>query len=561
VRKPFVTSVVSLLVLAALLCAPARSDEPVAKPLAVISCAGYDAMLADLACLGEIGNHPGLDKSVDAIVKMFTSGRGLVGVDTARPSGIALFPGDDKPTGYGFVPVTDLKALLEVLDGLGHKSSEAGDGLIEIDTKKQGKRLFIREGEGWAFFADQPEYLVNLPDDPSKLLSANARQYDVAVCLNIADVPAQDREKLMRGLREQAKKDLAKDKGTEAQKKLHHMMARMLLSHIGKAIEELDQITIGASLDSETKTVSLEVSVTALEGTSAAARLAQLNHSATDLAGFQLPGAAVTVGSALQCSDINTKAVAALFSAIETAAFEEIDRKVDSPKKAEGVKKFVGQLIEVVAETVAEGRLDRRMSLVLDPDGVTLVGATHVADGPKLAKALGMVVEVARKKHGDVVDEVFTPNVDVYKGVRLHVLSIPITDKCPHHEQAIALVGEKFEVVFGVADHGIGFAAGKDAMKAAKQAIDRSIAKPQQPTLPAQLSVSMQRVAAFLATVAEEKDKPGIEAAAAILKESSGKDHITAVVKPIDRGVKFQLQIEEGVLKVLGEARNLKKMK
>ena len=48
-RKPLVTSVIGLLVLAALLCVPARADEPSTKPLAVVSCAGYDAMLADLS--------------------------------------------------------------------------------------------------------------------------------------------------------------------------------------------------------------------------------------------------------------------------------------------------------------------------------------------------------------------------------------------------------------------------------------------------------------------------------------------------------------------------------
>jgi hypothetical protein len=82
-----------------------------------------------------------------------------------------------------------------------------------------------------------------------------------------------------------------------------------------------------------------------------------------------------------------------------------------------------------------------------------------------------------------------------------------------------------------------------------------------QATLPLRFSVSLSRVADFLAAVAEKKDKPGIEAAAAILEKSSGKDHVTAILKPIDRGVRFQLQIEEGVLKVVAEARKLKRMR
>ena len=86
-RRSLVTSVVSLLVLAALLCVPAQADEPSAKPVIVVSCAGYDAMLANVACIGEIADRPGLDKGIDALVKMFTNGRGFAGVDTGKPCG------------------------------------------------------------------------------------------------------------------------------------------------------------------------------------------------------------------------------------------------------------------------------------------------------------------------------------------------------------------------------------------------------------------------------------------------------------------------------------------
>jgi hypothetical protein len=558
VKKTVLKSLLGALMLGALLSAPARADSQAAKPVVVISTAGYDAFMADLACLGEIGDHPGLDKSIDGIVKLFTKGRGLAGVDKARPWGIAFFPGDGKPTGYGFVPVTDLKALLELLDELGHKSSDAGAGLIEIDMKQKGKRLLVREGMGWAFLADSAESLANLPDDPGKMVADVAEHYDWAVQLNISNVSPRDREKLVKALGAQAKKDLDKAKGTEAQKAVLRMIAGRILSDIETAAEELERITIGGSLDNEAKTASLEVTVTALEGTGAAAKLAQLKQSTTNLAGFQLPGAAMTAGCAVQCSNVNTEMVTALFLAIKTVAFEEIDRKIDSEQKAARAKEFIGGLLRVAAETVATGRLDRRMSLVLKPGGVTLVGASHVASGPKLEQTLAMLVEVAHKKYGDDVDEIFTPNAEEYNGVRLHVLSIPITERCKHHEDAIALVGEKLEVVFGVADEAVGFAAGRDAMKTMKQAIDRSIASPQQATVPAQFSVSLGRVADFMVTVAEEKDKAIVEAAAAIANENPGKDHISSVVTPIDRGLKYQFQIEEAVLKLLAEARKLK---
>ena len=80
VRKSVLKNLVGALVLGTLLCVPAQAASQSAKPVVVVSVAGYDALLADLACLGEIGDHRDLDKSIDAIVKLFTRGRGLAGV-------------------------------------------------------------------------------------------------------------------------------------------------------------------------------------------------------------------------------------------------------------------------------------------------------------------------------------------------------------------------------------------------------------------------------------------------------------------------------------------------
>jgi len=552
-------SLVGTLMVVGLLCTPAWAESRAEKPVIVISGGGYNATMADVAAIGEMAGQPELDKQVEAFLKLFTKGQGLAGVDKTRPWGVALFPRDDKPAGYAFVPVTDLKALLKLAEDFGHKSSDAGEGLIEIDTKQEGKRLLVRQHKGWAFFSDKPENLAHVPDDPGKLVVGMAKQYDLAVRLNISNVPAKDREKLVKALRAEAKKQLERAKGTESQQAVGRMIARMVLGCIETATKELEQVTIGGSFDQKAKSISLGMNVTALEGTATAAKFAQLKQSKTNLAGFTLPEAALTASCAVQCADVNTKAIAALFTAIEKAAFEAIDEKVDAEKKAQGMKKFVGGMLRVASETAATGRLDRRVSLVMKPDGVTLVGASHVANGPDLEKTLGMLLKVARQKHGDVVDKVFKPNAEEYRGVKLHVLSIPITDKHKDHNAALALLGKNIEVVFGVAPEAVGFAAGRDAMKTMKQAIDRSLDNPDQATKPAEFTISVGRVADFLAAVAEEKDKPGFAAAAAILKKNPGKDKVTGTVEPIERGMRAQLQIEEGVLKVIAAADKLKK--
>ncbi len=65
-------------------------------------------------------------------------------------------------------------------------------------------------------------------------------------------------------------------------------------------------------------------------------------------------------------------------------------------------------------------------------------------------------------------------------------------------------------------------------------------------------------VADFLAVVAKEKDKANVEQLAAVLKKHRGNDHVTAVATPVERGVKYRLELEEGVLRVLSELHALK---
>jgi len=533
-------------------------SQKAAKPVAVVSFAGYAELMGDLKFAGELGNHPDLDKNIEAVLKLFTKGRGLAGIDKNRPWGAVIRSGGGKPTGYAFVPVTDLEELLALLDKLGHKSKDAGDGIIEIDTKQKGKRLFVREGKGWAFFADKPEALAGTAADPAKLIAGLPQQYDWALRLNVSGVSDECREKFIECLKQRGKKCLERKKDGKKRLAVRRLIGRQILERIDTASKEIEQITIGCALDHDARTAYLEVTVTALEGTSVAKQFAELKQAKTEFAGFQLPDAAVTGGIACRRLDVNDDDVTAVFKAIRAAAFERIKDKIESEEKAERARKFVAGMLRVGAETVASGRVDRAGSLVLGPDAVTVLGGRYVADGRKLEKTLGLLVQAARKKHPDFVEKHFKPNAEEFKGVRLHVLSIPITDKCKHRDKAVGLVGKNLDVVVGIGRQSACFAAGRDALKTLKQAIAKSRAKREEVVPPLRFSVSLSRLADFGTKVADEKGRPIAEKAAALLKDSGGKDHITAVATPIERGVKYRLEFEEGALKVLAEAHKLK---
>ena len=98
------------------------------KPLVTVSFAGYDKLKADIGVIGRLGGNPNLGEGLEYDAEVMTQGKGLAGLDTKRPWGVVQFSGggpidfvhpsipivDQIGPMYGFIPVTDLKQLIEV---------------------------------------------------------------------------------------------------------------------------------------------------------------------------------------------------------------------------------------------------------------------------------------------------------------------------------------------------------------------------------------------------------------------------------------------------------------
>lgn len=558
-RKAVSFAAVAVLMVGLLAMRPALADsQTTTRPVVVMSFAGYDELMNDLRFAGELGDHPGLDKNVEGVLQLFTKGRGLAGVDKTRRSGVVILICDGKPTGYAFVPVTNPNESLALLQDLGHKSQDVGDGIVSIDVKHANKRLFASEKNGWAFLSDKREVLANTPDDPAKLVAGLPLKYDGAIRLNVCNVPRELRRQFIECLREKGKKHLNRIQGTGLERAIATMVAQKGLEAIDGALNEIEQVTVGWALDGEEKAAFGEVTVTALEGTNAARQFAGLKQVKTDFSGFQLPDAAVSGSATFEVLGITPNEATIFFNAVRTAAFERIDAHLYSAQRIKDAKKFVDGMLGVAEKAAVSGRVDQGGSLVLKPDAVTLVSSRYVADGRKLEETLGIAVEAARVEYPGVVAKLLKPNADEWKGVRLHVLSIPIPERCKKRDKVVQLVGENLDIVVGFGDTFTCCAAGKNAMTTLKQVIDRSLASPDQAVRPLQFSISLSQVADFIVVVADEKHKQKAEIAARLLKSRAGKDHVTAVVTPIERGVTCRLELEEAVLQLLAKAEKLK---
>ncbi|HOM16165.1 MAG TPA: hypothetical protein PLQ00_02495, partial [Thermoguttaceae bacterium] len=168
---------VSCLVVASLLLGGGVSLAQGPTPIAVISISGYDELRGDLEMIGKLGGTPELAKMVEGLIAMGTGGRGLAGLDKAKPLGAVVYiDGDDFPV-IGFIPVTNLKSLLQALSAPLGEAKDAGDGVYEIRAGENP--LYVKEKGGWAFIAPEKELLDKAPADPMKLLAGQEKKYDL----------------------------------------------------------------------------------------------------------------------------------------------------------------------------------------------------------------------------------------------------------------------------------------------------------------------------------------------------------------------------------------------
>jgi len=556
VRKTFVSTLLVALLLGAASLRPADAEAPQRwKPLAVMSIAGYDEIKGDVDMVGEMAGMPDLGKGLEAMLNLLTGNQGLAGLDKARPWGAVVQIKGDQLGGYAFLPVTDLQKLLAVLQPHVGKAKDLGDGVFRIG--REGKPAFVRQQGDWAFVSDKPEALARTPEDPSRLLAGLNKRYDLAMRINAANVPEKHRKKAIAQMREEGEKNLRRMPGeTDEEFALRKRLTEKWFHQIVTAINDVQSMTVGVSLDQKTKKAFLDMSATMREGSRSAQRLADLDQTKTDFGGFRFPGAAMTAGVAGNFGH-DAEDLDALFKAIRKRAAREIDAKELPEEEAKTAHELVNGMLDVARADVAGGRIDAAMALVLKPGAVTLMAGRHVADAEALEHTLATLVDAVRAKEPEFVAKVLKTDVAEFMGVHFHRVSIEIPHDADDREKVVEQIGETLEVVVGIGEHSAYVAAGRDPMKALKRAIKRSDAVRDRSVPPMAISIATSEVANFMAAVAEEHDRPRIAKAAAILKEAAGKDHLSMVVRPTKRGVALRLQIEEGILKLMASIREL----
>ena len=530
---------------------PAQEDKAAdtAKPVAVLSIASYDRIMADVAMFGELAGNPDLDKNLEGMLQLFTQGQGLVGLDKKRPWCVTLTTDGAAFQPLVYLPVDDVDKLLGSLAGLIGEADDVGDGLYELNVF--GQEVLVKEKNKWAVIGQSAEAIASAPDDPAELLDGLDTKYDVGLRLYVQNIPEVYRSLAIDQLRVGVESGLGRlpNEG-EAEYEARRAITENQLDALTTTIDDIDQVTLGVAVDLEAKSAHIDLTLSAVPGSKSAKQMKQMKTVATDFAGFLDPEAAASLNLTSQIAEEDAEQFVAALATIRTTAIDHIDNEsklTDEGSKALA-KEMANGVFDAIEATLKGGKIDAAATLYLNDDAMALVVGAHVVDPGSLEDALKKFAKLAEKE----------PNfpgiqydAESHEGVRFHTASIPV----PEDKGISKILGEKLDVAVGIGETSVYFALGTDCVQLTKALIDKSKAASNKELAPFQLNVSLAPIFQF--AVAMQDDDEGREKLsvwADALAKAEGKDKVSLVVVPEKEGITIRLEAQEGVLRLLANA-------
>ncbi|MEO8496987.1 MAG: hypothetical protein ABI614_18100, partial [Planctomycetota bacterium] len=517
------------------------SAQDAQKPAVVISLASVDQLMGNIGYLTRVAGSP----EVGAIISIM-SGQYIEGLDTKRPAGAYVTFGP-QPSGVVFLPVSDFAAVVAKIEEAVGALEDAGDGVKKLKLQRE---IFLKEKDGWLFASDQRANIENAPADPKLLLEGLYETYDIAVRANVQSVPAELRQMFLSEIKEGFDRTVAKEQD-ENKRRAQQEIGGRVIDKIVSFADEADQLTVGWGTASKDGKTYLDFSATALPNTALAGQFESIYTMKSDFAGFLIPDAAATLHFTAPVLKEDIEQTVRMLTAAREKALAEIDKdhKLPNEQARATAKEIVGSLMDVLQKTIEAGKLNGGAALLLGPQSINFVAGGFIADGKAVEKDLKRLVELAKQsKDNPGIEAKF--NVATHGGVSLHTIEVPVPAS---EEEARKILGEKLVTVIGTGATSVYFALGNNSMDLLKQVIDGSAASDGK-TSPMTLNVGVGPILAFAASVDDDAIVAGLAKA---IKNAKGKDHIAITSKAIPRGIAYRLEVEEGVLQLIGQATKL----
>lgn len=521
--------------------AQAQTEPDPTKPVAIVAVTDYSELLSDIDYLGQFGGQVQAGQQLNNMLKMFTQGKGLQGVDQQQAWGV-----------FGYVdgavvclPVTDLDAVLGLVEGFGMTSSDVGDGITEIEMPNQS--IFVKKAGNWAFASIMPEMLDRAPENPGDMFDKMTADYDIAAKVMVQNVPEMLRTIAVQELRRGAEQGLqqAPDESDEAFA-ARRESTEASIDQIEQTIKELKELSIGFNSDAEQGNVILDFTTSAVPDTRLAREIEVYKSANSLFSGCLKDGAAlnlnVSITSPPDLVAENKAQMETQIKSLRQQAMNGIDRKIgDLNEDAKAtLKEAANEFFDAFEATALSGKLDMAGHIDISEGTFSAVAGGYTKEPGKVESSLKKLS--AMLKDGPTVKW----DADSYSGAKIHTLSIPVDD-----EEAQEVFGDTLDVAVGIGSEQVYLSAGPESVSLLKQAIDGS-GSSAVAVKPMQFSLALIPI---LQLVAETDPNPAADAMLdALVTKSEGLDSVHMTADYIDGDMRMRIEVEKGVLQAIGAA-------
>jgi hypothetical protein len=546
-ENPTVKKTVLSTLVVALLLGAVRAPAQEVQPLVVVSFPSVQEVLKDIDYLGSLGGQQNLGQAIEGAMLIFAGG--LRGVDRSKPCGLAVgFDGSDFPA-VAFVPVTDFGQVIALVEQFtGEKARDGGNGVREISF---GSNVFYaRSQNGWAYIARDAQHLQRFTGDPLKLLGDLAKQYDIAASVHVQSIPEPFRQLALAGLEQGVRDSLRQEEGESDEAfQQRKQLVEEQVQQLRTLLDELDQITLGLSIDRDQRKAFLDLSLTAKPDGDLAAEFATWSELTCSVAGFDMRGAIASLILAGKLSEQDKQAgpEAMQIAKQQLAATLEAQRGMTRAQRRV-LEQLLGALMDEWAAAIETGTLqqvDVGAAAVAQDGKLVLAAALTVGNDRSLEEK---VLKALNEARGAATRFQVQRNAANVGGVRLHHVRYPLDD-----------ADENFRKLFGnapVATLGFGnglayMAFGEKTTEVLSTIILESRSRNADKFGPLQVTISASELLRLAADL--EPDNPMIRNLL-LSVQGAENDRVRLLGNAIPNGMRIRLEAEESVLKLVGEA-------
>lgn len=520
------------------------------QTIAVVGLSSTDELLKKVRFLGQLIGNPQAAFMIEGTLGIYAQK-----LDKTKPIGLLLQTDGVQFAPLVCLPIDNLPGALEFLQQLQINSEELDNGIYEITAPQQ--IIYAKQKGSWVYVGQTEASLENPPADPTPLLKSLLTDYDIGARLLAQQVPQPFKDQAVNQLKGAVQAGLEQQPNETAEEyAARAKLAELQIQQLVDLINDLDEMTIGWKIDEQQEQTFLDVLVTAVPGSKMAEQLAPLKNSTTQLAGFVKPNASIVYRLSGKTSPDQAAAQAAqletTLQAVRRQYATEIDNseQLSSDRSRDLAKGVMSDLLDATLATSLSGDVDIAMSAKMSTSQMIAIGAVRMLETGKVESALRKLDELAQEEGVTAEYPGFKWNVARYADANFHTLTLPVP---ADNQQGVEMFGEEVTIAVGIAPEVVYFAAGKKSLPALRKAIEASQAAGEVATKPMEMSVSLSDLFAF-ANAVDDSSNPILAMLAGLLADSQGKDRIRLTVDAIDRGARYRLLLQPGVLKAIAAA-------